>query len=298
MKTKKKKIHASQYIIFAILFLFTVACLAPMILIAITSVTAQSSIAAKGISFFPDKLSFDGWLYVWNMREKVVRAYGITIARVIIGVGGTILIESMCAFAVARQNFLLRNIVMKLFLFATLFEGGLLAGYIVRTQMYHLRDTWTILMLPGAGMMHIIMMRTYIRGTISDSVVESAKMDGASDFLTFFRIVLPLMKPSLAALSFMGAVGKWNEWNTADLYISKAEMKPLQNLLMSLENRIAEMESEEMQAMAHLFTEEDAVPADATRMALLFITLGPIMVAYPFFQKHFVKGLTVGAVKG
>lgn len=294
----KRKIHLSQYILFLILLLFTVVCIAPVILIAIVSVSPQSAIAAKGISFFPGEISFDGWLYVWGMRKDLIRAYGVTIARVVISVGGTLIIESMCAFAVARQNFLLRNAVMKLFLFATLFSGGLLSSYIVNTQLYHLRDTWLILLLPGVGMMHIIMMRTYIRGTISDAVVESAKIDGAGDFYIYLRIILPLMKPSLAALGFMGAVGKWNDWNTADLYISKSKMRPLQNLLMSLENRISVMESEEMQIMSHLFSEADQVPSDATRMALLFITLGPIMIAYPFFQKYFVKGLTVGAVKG
>lgn len=293
-----KRIHLSQYILFAILLSFTIFCIAPVILVAVVSFTPQSSIAAKGISFFPQELSFDGWLYVWGMREDLLRAYGVTILRVVVSVTGTLLVESMCAFAVARQNFLPRNFVMKLFLFATLFTGGLLSSYIVNTQVYHLRDNWLILLLPGVSMMHIVMMRTYIRGTISDAVVESAKMDAASDFQIYYKIILPLMKPSLAALGFRAAVAKWNDWNTADLYISNSKMKPLQNLLMSVENRIMEMESDEMQVMAHLFSEADQVPSDATRMALLFVALGPIMIAYPFFQKHFVKGLTMGAVKG
>ena len=122
-------------------------------------------------------------------------------------------------------------------------------------------------------------------------------MDGASDLRTYWQIVLPLMKPSLAAVGFMTCVGNWNEWVKGDMYITAAELKPLQNYLMSIENYIASLNTEEMESVAHLIA-DTRVPADSTRMALLFTVLGPIMIAYPFFQKYFVKGLTVGAVKG
>ena len=146
-------------------------------------------------------------------------------------------------------------------------------------------------------MTHVIILRTYISGTISDAVVESAKIDGARDFRIFFQIILPLMKPSLASIGFMIAVGKWNNWVVGDLYITSQEKKPLQNLLMDVETTIQQLQ-ESSETATTLELMGDVIPEDSARMALLFTVLGPIMIIYPFFQKYFVKGLTLGAVKG
>ncbi|HJA91693.1 MAG TPA: carbohydrate ABC transporter permease [Candidatus Eisenbergiella merdipullorum] len=292
-----KKNKTGQYILFSVLLLFTVICFAPVILVLIISLSADSSLALNGYSFFPSAFSLDGWLYVWGMKADLLQAYKITIIRTFVATAGTLLVESMTAYAISRSNFLLRGFVTKMMLFATLFSGSMLSSYVVNTTMYHLKDTFWILIIPSVGMMHIIMMRTYIKGTISDALVESSKIDGASDFRIFFQIILPLMKPSLAAVGFMTAVNKWNDWTTADLYITNRSLKPLQNYLMDIENKISALNAEENAGLLEMLG-ESGVPADSTRMALLFAVLGPIMIVYPFFQKYFVKGLTVGSIKG
>lgn len=292
-----KKIKIGQFVLYAILFSYTVICLLPVVLVAIISFTSEASLGANGYSFFPEQWSTEAWVYVWGLRDRLFQAYKVTIAKVAIATVSQLLIESMMAYALSRQNFLLRGLFTKILLFTALFSGGMLSSYMINTSVYHLKDTFLILCIPGVSMMHVVMMRTYIKGTISDSVIESVKMDGASDLRTYAQIVLPLMKPSLAAVGFMTCVGNWNEWVKGDMYITAAELKPLQNYLMSIENYIASLNTEEMESIAHLIT-DTKIPADSTRMALLFTVLGPIMIAYPFFQKYFVKGLTVGAVKG
>ena len=178
-----------------------------------------------------------------------------------------------------------------------LFQGGQLSSYVVNTQMYHLKDTWAVLMLPAISTMHIIILRTYIQSNITDSLIESAKIDGAGEFRTYIQIVMPLLKPALAAVGFMLANGYWNEWYNAYMYITSPEKMPLQLLLIRIEKTIELLSNPELpDFMASDLVE--SLPKESARMAMLFTVLGPIMIAYPFFQKYFVKGLTVGAVKG
>ena len=165
--------------------------------------------------------------------------------------------------------------------------------------MYGLKDRLWALILPGIATMNIIIMRTYIQGTITESLVESAKIDGAGEFRIFWQIVFPLMKPTLAAVGFRLAVNKWNDWQKAYLYIDSADKAPLQLLLIRIEKNIDFLLNNAGELSAEEYAELSRnMPQESGRMAILLTALGPIMIAYPFFQKYFVKGLTVGAVKG
>jgi len=185
-------------------------------------------------------------------------------------------------------------------LITMLFHGGQLSGYIVNTTMYHLKDTLAVLILPGIACMNIIILRTYIQTSITEALIESAKIDGAGELRIYGQIVLPLMKPALAAVGFRVAVNYWNDWNKAYLYITSNSKTPLQLLLVRIEKNVEFLLNESMEGMsAQEYAELAAnLPTESGRMATLLVALGPIMVAYPFFQKYFVKGLTVGAVKG
>ena len=294
---ENKKITVGQIILYIILLLYTLFCFLPILLVLIGSFTDGAELALSGFTFFPKKWSLDGWRYVVELKDKIIRSYGITIFITFMNTVTTLLVESMMAFALSRKTFKLRGFLSMLLLVTTLFSGGTLSSYVFNTSIYHLKDTMFILWVPVVSMTNTIILRTYISGTISDAVVESAKIDGARDFRIFFQIILPLMKPSLASIGFMTAQAKWNNWVAGEMYISKAENRPLQNVLMAIENNIQELMDSDM-AYEMMNNIEDAIPADSARMALLFTVLGPIMFIYPFFQKYFVKGLTLGSVKG
>lgn len=294
---KKEKITPGQIILYIILLAYTLFCFLPVMLVAIASFTDGAELALNGFSFFPKKWSLDGWRYALELKDKIVNAYGITIFITFMHTLTTLLVESMLAFALSRKNFKLRGALSMMLLMTTLFSGGTLSSYIFNTSIYHLRDTMLILWLPAVSMTNTIILRTYITGTISDAVVESAKIDGARDFRIYFQIILPLMKPSLASIGFMTAVRKWNAWLAGRMYISSEDKRPLQNILMAIENDIEALQDSDL-PLELLEEMGGYIPEDSARMALLFTVLGPIMIAYPFFQKYFVKGLTLGSVKG
>lgn len=180
-----------------------------------------------------------------------------------------------------------------------LFNGGQLSGYIVFTNYYHLKDSLLLLILPlCVSTMNVIILRTYIVNSIPDELMEAAKIDGADEFRTFFQITLPLLKPSLAAVGFMMATAYWNDWQNALLYIDSNNKKPLQLLLVKIQKSISFLLSNSNVPASARAALGGTIPQYSSTMATVIIVIGPIMIAYPFFQKYFVKGLTVGSVKG
>ena len=180
-----------------------------------------------------------------------------------------------------------------------LFHGGTLSAYLIFSGVYHLKDSLLVLILPiCVSTMNVIIMRTYIANSIPNELNEAAKIDGAGDYRTYFQITLPLMKPSLAAVGFMMATGYWNEWQNALLFIDKAYKKPLQLLLIQIQKTIEFLLNSKDVPPTVLAEMEGKLPANSATMATVLVVVGPILVAYPFFQKYFIKGLTVGSVKG
>lgn len=296
---RQKKLHAGQPVLITVLSLLTLCCLLPLLLIIVVSFTAQSSIDLKGFSFFPTALSLDGWRYVLKYSNQVIQSYKITLYEVIVGTLITLLFTSMFAYALSRRDWALRGFLSIFLLITMLFHGGMVASYMINTTIYHLKNNLLILVLPGAvSAYNCIVMRTFIQSNVPDSLIEAARIDGAGEFFLFFRIVLPLMLPSLAAIGFMSAVGHWNEWQTALLYITDASKATLQLMLIRIERSMQYL----LENIENLSPEEMArlknAPSEPMRMAILMVTMGPILVVYPFFQKYFVKGITVGAVKG
>lgn len=295
-----KKVGLGQWILGLVLFLYTIICLLPVILVVIVSFSSDESINKNGFSFFPQQWSLKAWEYVGSFGRQLVNSYAVTI---LITVGGTVLglvIMSMFAYTLSRKNFELRGFLSVMMLITMLFSGGLLSSYLVNTTMYHLKDNLLVLILPGTmNVMNVIILRTYIQSNIPDALIESAKIDGARERTIFWKIAAPMMKPALACVGFMMAVGYWNEWQGAMIYITSPSKTPLQLLLVRIENNINFL----MQNAGNVPTDVYAsmsqnIPQNSGRMAILLTVLGPIMVIYPFFQKYFVKGLTVGSVKG
>lgn len=296
---KKRKVGMGQYILTAVMGLYALICLAPILLIVIVSFSSDESIKNKGFSFVPESWSLKAWEYVLDYGKQLIVSYGVTIYVTVMGTLLGLVVMAMFAYALSRSTFMLRKQLSMMMLFTMLFSGGQLATYMVETTMYGLKDSLWALILPAITTMDIIIMRTYIQGTITESLVESAKIDGAGEFRTFWQIVFPLMKPTLAAVGFRLAVTKWNDWQKAYLYIDSADKTPLQLLLIRIEKNIDFMLNNAGDLSAVEYAElSQNMPQESGRMAILLTALGPIMIAYPFFQKYFVKGLTVGAVKG
>ncbi len=295
---RKKRIGLGQYILTGAMGIYALVCLLPVMLVIIVSFSSDASIRNKGFSFFPEEWSLKAWEYVFSFGKQLIVSYGVTIFITIVGTTLSLIIMSMFAYVLSRSCFMLRKQLAAMMIFTMLFSGGQLATYMVEVIMYGLKDSIWALIFPGIGCMNIIIMRTYIKGTITESLIESAKIDGASEYRIFLQIVFPLMKPTLAAVGFRLAVNYWNDWQKAFLYIESPNKTPLQLLLVRVEknidyvlNNAGEIPAEEYAAAV------ENMPQEPARMAILLAVLGPIMIAYPFFQKYFVSGLTVGAVK-
>ena len=293
---KKKKITIGQIILVMLFSIMALAALIPVLLVLAASFSSQRSIDVKGFSFFPMEWSLAGWGYVVGLGKQLITSYGVSIFTAVVGTFSSLLIESMFAYALSRRQFKLRGFLSFMLLFTMLFSGGQLAGYIINSQVYHLKNTWFILLKPTVAAMHVIMLRSYIQSNITDAVVESAKIDGAGEFRCYIQIVMPLMPPVLASIGFMQAITEWNSWQQAYIYISDLKKTPLQLLLMRTEKLIASLDSANLPSYA-LSELEKGLPREPARMAFLFTVMVPVMILYPFFQKYFIKGLTVGSVK-
>lgn len=296
-KTEKKGI--GQYILGFFLLLYTLFCGLPVLLVFISAFSDEKSIMKNGFSFFPEKWSLTGVNSVLKYGKQLITSYGVTI---LITVGGTflgLLVMSMFAYSISRKEFKLAKFLSVYLLIPMLFNGGQLSGYIIFTSYYHLKDSLWLLVLPlCVSTMNVIILRTYIVNSIPAELMEAAKIDGAGEYRTFFQITLPLLKPSLAAVGFMMATAYWNDWQNAMLYITTDTKKPLQLLLVNIQKSIEFLLNNANVPPAARAAMGGSIPQYSATMATVLVVIGPIMVVYPFFQKYFVKGLTVGSVKG
>ena len=288
-----------QYILLCLVFLFTVFCFAPVVLVFISAFADETWITQNGFSFIPGKWSFAGMNSVLRYGSQLLQSYIVTIGVTVIGTFMGLLIMSMYAYSISRKDFKLAPFLSVFLLIPMLFNGGQLSGYIVFTSWYGLKDSLLLLILPlCVTTMNVIILRTYIANSIPGELMEAAKIDGAGDYRTFFQITLPLMKPSLAAVGFMMATAYWNDWQNALLYITSDSKKPLQLLLINIQKSIEFLLNNSNVPASARAAMGGTIPQYSSTMATVVVVIAPIMVVYPFFQKYFVKGLTVGSVKG
>ena len=288
-----------QIILLLFLLLFTIFCFAPVLLVFVSAFTDEIYIVQNGFSFFPEKWSMAGMKAVLKYGKQLFTSYAVTIFITVAGTFFGLLIMSMYAYSISRKDFRLSKFLSIFLLIPMLFNGGQLSGYIVFTNLYNLKDSLLLLILPlCVSTMNVIILRTYIANSIPGELMEAAKIDGAGEYRTFFQITLPLLKPSLAAVGFMMATAYWNDWQNALLYIDSNNKKPLQLLLVSIQKNISFLLNNNNVPATVRAAMGGAIPQYSATMATVIIVIGPIMVVYPFFQKYFIKGLTVGSVKG
>ncbi len=294
---KKKHFSWGQFFLYLALSGFALICLLPMVLVVIASFSTDASVYEKGFSFFPTGWTLDGYRYIAGFADQIVWGYGVTLFETIAGSVWTIFLCSMFGYALSRRDFQLRSALTVFLLITMLIRGGGLSEFVIKSNVYHLRNNLLVLILPGVSAYTCLVMRTFIRENVPESLIESAKIDGAGDFYIYGRVVLPLIKPVLAALGFMEAIGHWNQWQTSFLYMSEPKLATLQQILMKIEKSMDYLKNN-MQMSAEMTKMWSQMPSTATRMAILVVVTGPIIIVYPYFQKYFIKGITIGAVKG
>ncbi len=296
---KKKNIHPGQYVLLALLMIYTIFCLLPILLVFISAFTDEKTISTNGFSYFPAKWSMSGFNCVLRYGKQLAISYGVTISITLIGTFIGLFLMAMFAFSLSRPDFRMRKFLSAYLTIPMLFSGGQLASYIVFTSTYHMKDSIWLLILPlTVNTMNVIILRTYIQTSIPEELMDSARIDGANEYRTFFQITLPLMKPAMAAVGFMMATAYWNDWQNAMLYIDSPNKKPLQLLLINIQKSIEVLLNARNIPSSAMAAMQGNIPQYSATMATVVVVIGPIMVAYPFFQKYFVKGLTVGSVKG
>ena len=295
----RDRIGLGQIILALILILLTVFFAAPVLLVFVAAFTDEVYINQHGFSFLPQVWSMNGINSVLRYGQQLLQSYGITILVTVAGTFFGLLIMSMYAYSMSRRDFRLSKFLSIFLLIPMLFNGGQLSGYIVFTSWYGLKDNLLLLILPlCVTTMNVIILRTYIANSIPYELMEAATIDGAGDYRTFFQITLPLMKPALAAVGFMLATAYWNDWQNALLYIDSASKQPLQLLLIKIQKSIEFLLNNNNVPATARAAMGGAIPQYSSTMATVVVVIGPIMIVYPFFQKYFVKGLTVGSVKG
>ncbi|MFI3212988.1 MAG: carbohydrate ABC transporter permease [Eubacteriales bacterium] len=298
-KVSRKDELISKVIATVLLISSFVIFLLPLLLVISISFTPEVGIKANGFLLFPESWSLEAYKAIFADPSAVIKAYIVTAAQAFLTMAAATLIMAMCAYPLSRKNFVLRGPIMFMILFTMLFHGGLIPTYILNSKWLGLKDTFWIYVLPSlVGAWYIIVLRTFF-SQLPDALVDSAKIDGAKELRIFFQIVLPLSKPVLATVSLLILLDKWNDWMTSLIYITNQDLYTLQYLLQRILDQIEFVKTLAAQAMGmSALADFENLPGENMRFAMSVVAAGPMMLVFPFFQKYFVKGLTVGSVKG
>ncbi|MGE6629287.1 carbohydrate ABC transporter permease [Bacillus sp. NPDC077027] len=298
-KRNKLKVPLSTRVFHVLGFTFiitlSILCLLPFLMILSGSLSEESSIIKNGYSLWPESFTLDAYRAVFQYPEQILKAYGITIFVTAFGTGLGLFFISMGGYVLARKDFKYRNHVAFLIYFTTLFSGGLIPWYIVLTEFLHLKNSVWGLILPSLMNPFLIFLyRNYLL-SIPDSLVESARMDGANDFLIYRKIILPLAKPALATIGLFLALGYWNDWFLSSILMTDPDKYSLQYLLYQI---LQNAQFFQQQTAAGIHAGTVSMPTESIKLATAIIATGPVILFYPFAQKYFVQGLTIGGVKG
>lgn len=288
----------ANIILHIIFILMTVMCLFPLLLVLSISFSSNSSIMEYGYSIIPKEFSLEAYEYILETPITIIRAYGITIFNTVAGTFLSTLVIALFAYPLSRNDFKFRKAFTYYLLVTMLFSGGTVSWYIVCSNVFHLSNTiWAMILPYLMNAWYVIIMRTFFRTNVPFSIIESGQLDGANEYIIFFKLVIPISLPGIATIALFQALAFWNDWWLPIMFIVKPELYNLQFLLQRMMQNIQQL-NENARYMASAADELVNIPTEGARMALCIIAMGPILIAYPFFQKYFIQGLTVGSVKG
>lgn len=295
----KKKYQWGQIVLNTVFIIICLTYLIPLIMVVSVSFTDQTELIQHGYNLIPRKFSTLAYEVLFqNGIGQMLRSYGVTIAFSLISTVLSTLVMGLMAYPLARNNFLWKRQLNFFIYFTMLFSGGLVPSYILIRNYLHLYNNFWVYILPGLVSAYSVMIiRTNYRA-IPYELIESAKIDGASELYICFRIVMPLSKAGLSSIAFLHLVGKWNDWMTSMLYVDNMKLYSLQYLLQRLLQEAEFLKNATSLGGVGAVTSSVQLPTDSLRFAMALVAAGPVLVIFPFFQKYFAKGMTIGGVKG
>ena len=296
---KMNRVRPATNALFVALFVVLAAmAIIPVIFVFVVSISSETSIREVGYSFFPIELSNTAYMFLWNERGTILNALGISVLVTGVGTVLGLFLTTTMGYVLSRPVFKLKGFYTWVVFIPMIFNGGMLASYVINTNLLRLSDTvWALILPLAVSSFNIIVCKSFFRSTIPDAIIESAKIDGAAQLRIFGQIVLPISKPVLATIALFLVFGYWNDWFQSSLYITDSRLLSLQALLNNMMRNLEYMANNPTVGVS-LQQYRNSMPSESVRMAIAVVIVIPIACAYPFFQKYFISGLTIGAVKG
>ena len=293
------RIKPATNAIFNILFvILSFICIFPVFYVIMISVSSEESIRLNGYALWPETFSNSAYMFLWNERGTIFQALLVSIAVTVIGTVLGVLLTTSMGYVLSRPQYRLRGFFNWVVFIPMIFNGGMVANYVVMVNMLHLNDTiWSLVLPLAVSSFNVIICKTFFRTTIPDSIIESAKIDGATQLTIFGRIVIPISKPVFATIGLFLTFGYWNDWFQSSLYINRTDLLSLQALLNNMMKNLDYIANNPSAGLS-LQQYRNSMPSESVRMAIAVVIVVPIACAYPFFQKYCISGLTIGAVKG
>lgn len=292
MKSRKLDISVNAIFILAVLI-----NIFPLMTMLSAAFSDNDTIIKNGYRMLPQNFTFSAFEYVLRDSDKILRAYGVSILVTVCGVVFGMAMMALLAYPMSRKDFVLRKGLMVYVVITMLFNGGLVPTYLMYVDYFQIKNTIWALIIPRllVSAFYVMIMRTFFANSIPDEVIEAAQIDGTGEFGVFFKIVMPLSLPVLATVGLMQTIGYWNDWYNGLIYLTDSKLFSIQNLL----NRIL-FDVQYLNTSADVYSADMAVnlPTESARMAIVVLGTLPLLLAYPFFQKYLVAGLTLGSVKG
>jgi putative aldouronate transport system permease protein len=288
--------YLSRGIIHTVMILFSAVCIIPLWAVVAISLSSEHSIHLSGYALVPRELSTLAYGYIFKNPWGILHSYFITFSMTAVGTFLSLLVISLLAFPLSRPDYRYRNKVSFYVFFTMLFNGGLVPWYILIVRYLQLKNSFAVLILPYLVVpWFVLLLRTFFK-QLPMSLFESAKIDGASEFRSFFQILLPLAKPAIATIGLFICLNYWNDWWLALLYIDTEKLVPLQYMLYRMMANITFLTSQMTSTAVTI--DISTFPNESARMAMCVLAAGPMLFIFPFFQKYFVRGLTAGSLKG
>ena len=292
------QIKASTNFVFNLVFLIlAVMCVIPLLFVFSISITDEEVLRINGYQLVPQVVSASAYEFLWNERLTILRAAFMSMLVTVVGTILSIALNTSMGYVVSRRNFKLKKIYTWMLFIPMVFNGGRLASYVVVNNILKLNNNiWALILPLACSAFSVTICRTFFRTTVPDSIIESAKIDGAGQFRIWSQIVLPISKPVMATIGMFAAFGYWNDWFQASLYIQDTKKQTLQSLLNQMQKNIEYIANNPYGGLS-LQEYKLGMPTESVRMAIAIVIIVPIACTYPFFQKYFISGLTVGSVK-
>lgn len=292
-----KKMSLGRIILNIALIAMSLTYILPLVLMISNSVSTEMAIIKNGYTLIPSEFSLSAYKSIFQNPYQILQSYKVTIIFSIVGTILATVVQSLMAYPLSRPNFTAKKFLSIYLLITMLFSGGLVPHYLLNTKYLHLNDTMLIYILPYlTSVWNVLVFKTFFAG-LPNGLVEAGKIDGASELVIFFKIVFPLSTPVFASIGFMTLIARWNDWNTSLLYIRDTKLYSLQYLLQRILREAEYVKSIQTTGASDLIS-SDSLPTESMRYAMAVVAAGPMLIIFPFFQKYFAKGLTVGSVKG